>query len=271
GTLAVLCLLGSGVGYYANAMEVKDKYERTYQQAEVSQNPQVTIEAIGYKPTKVEAYNLLINQYKLDAKFTMEEEKELLKVVNPNLLDLQKQEGYGDLAFEIGKLYWYYYTDDNNGKDGGHEDFSVTRVTTPIKWFDDAVKYGSRNSKTARIFSEIGKFQRDIVLNMQEASDGKLYSKYWANIKEVLSMNDSNDLVTLEVAKLVYDAVESYSVQLKNDGIKQSEMKQLTDKVTKNINNVNPRNDKTASLKASLKDRTSSVTSQIENAYRVDA
>ncbi|MED3360304.1 serine/threonine protein kinase, partial [Bacillus thuringiensis] len=136
---------------------------------------------------------------------------------------------------------------------------------------DDAVKYGSRNSKTARIFSEIGKFQRDIVLNMQEASDGKLYSKYWANIKEVLSMNDSNDLVTLEVAKLVYDAVESYSVQLKNDGIKQSEMKQLTDKVTKNINNVNPRNDKTASLKASLKDRTSSVTSQIENAYRVDA
>ncbi|MGF2714573.1 serine/threonine-protein kinase [Bacillus cereus] len=270
GTLAVLCLLGSGVGYYANAMEVKDKYERTYQQAEVSQDPKVTINAINYNPIKVEAYNLLINQFKLDAKFTLEEEKQLLQVVNPNLVDLQKQTGYGDLAFEIGKLYWYYYTDDKGGKDTNIEDSSVTRVTTPIKWFDDAVKYGSRNSKTARVFSEIGKFQRDIVLNMQEASDSKLYSKYWANIKEVLSMNDSNDLVTLEVGKLVYDAVESYSVQLKNDGIKQSEMKQVTDKVTRNINNVNPRNDKTASLKSSLKDRTSSVNSQIENAYRLE-
>ncbi|MEC2463589.1 serine/threonine-protein kinase [Bacillus cereus] len=270
GILSITCLLGSGVGYYANAMEVKDKYERTYQQAEVSQDPKVTISAINYKPTKVEAYNLLINQYKLDAKFTLEEEKELLKVVNPNLLDLQKQEGYGDLAFEIGKLYWYYYTEGKGGSDS-HDDFSVTRVTTPIKWFDDAVKYGSRNSKTARVFSEIGKFQRDIVLNMQEASDNKLYSKYWENIKEVLSMNDSNDLVTLEVGKLVYDAIESYSVQLKNDGIKQSEMKQLADKVTKNINSVNPRNDKTASLKASLKDRTSNVLSQIENAYRIDS
>ncbi|PHE64187.1 serine/threonine protein kinase [Bacillus toyonensis] len=266
GTLTVCSFVASGVGYYANAMEVKDKYASTYQQAEVTQDPKVTIQAIGYNPTKIEAYNLLINQYKLDAVFSLDEEKELLKTINPNLVELQKQEGYGDLAFEIGKLYWYYYAGDKS-----NDDTSLTRVTTPIKWFDDAVKYNARNTKTAKVFSEIGKFQRDIVLNMQEASDSKLYSKYWGNIKEVLSMNEHNDLVNLEVGKMVFDAIETYAVQLKNDGIKNSEMQQVAEKVTKSIKAINPKTDKTTTMKNNLMSRVDSVRDKIANAYRTDS
>ena len=84
------------------------------------------VKAIEIKPDSVEPYIGIVEIYKGDASFTIDEENSLKKIINPNLLALRESEGYDELAYEIGKTYWYYYeygkTEDSDNQ--------VTRMTS---------------------------------------------------------------------------------------------------------------------------------------------
>ncbi|MFR2187588.1 MAG: hypothetical protein ACLS5N_09230 [Ruminococcus sp.] len=54
--------------------------------------------------------------------------------LNANIADLRNQEDYAELAFEVGKLYWYYYDYGKNNAD----DNQITRMKSSIQWFEDA-------------------------------------------------------------------------------------------------------------------------------------
>ena len=77
--------------------------------------------------TKIDPYFGLIDTIKIDGEFSLEEEAILLNYVNPNLDYLKSNKRYGELAYDIGKLYWFFYPDTDNG------------MITSIKWFKDAV------------------------------------------------------------------------------------------------------------------------------------
>mgnify|MGYP006922480532 CR=1 FL=1 len=51
----------------------------------------------------------MMDVFKDDAAFSIEEETILKNKLNANLSRLRDDDEYPNIAFEIGKLYWYYY------------------------------------------------------------------------------------------------------------------------------------------------------------------
>lgn len=228
--------------------------------------------AIDIKPLDFNAYYKMIDAFKNDDNlFSTEEEEVLRKKLNANLSQLREQENYADLAFEVGKLYWYYY---DYGKTDT-ADNQITRMKSAIQWFDDAASYGGEVSEyytMATVYRDIGVFNRDITLNIEEASDKGSYAPYWTNIQELvttmISENDENEIVKLEVYKLAIYSIETYARKFKSDGILQEDMQSLFTAVKEAVLSVEETTDKVKFIKDEVSSRFDSADSAIENAYR---
>ena len=206
-----------------------------------------------------------------DAVFTVDESNTLNGKITANNETLRQQDGYAELAFEIGKLYWYYYDYGNSG----NADNQVTRMKSAIQWFTDAVEYGDKDApyyQMSKVYAAIGEFNRDITMNVQEASDQGLYASYWNNIVELLDyiekQDDANEFVQLEIYKLSYSTIETYAKKLKSDGVKQNDMQSVYQKVTSDIEGMETTSDTTGDIQDELKSRAESVQDAIHNAYR---
>lgn len=227
--------------------------------------------AIDIKPGEIKPYTGLIEAMKDDAIFTVEESSILTGKITANDEVLRQQEEYAELAFEIGKLYWYYYDYGNSG----NGDNQVTRMKSSIQWFTDAVENGDENAsyyQMSKVYASIGEFNRDITMNVQEASDQGQYAAYWNNIVELLAyiekQENANEFVQLEIYKLSYSTIETYAKKLKSDGIKQQDMQSVYEEVKADIDKMETTSDTTGDIREELKSRSKSVQDAIKNAYR---
>lgn len=249
-------------------------YENNLLQAEKSATSEEKLKyyltAIDIKPAAQEAYLGMIDAYKDDAVFSVEEEAQFKQKINLNLSQLQGNDNYSDLAFEIGKLYWYYY---DYGR-SADTDNQVTRMKSAEKWFNDAYEYGSETDSyhaMAKIYGNIGQFNREITLNVQEASDKGTYSPYWENLKSLVESvtadNDENEIVSLEVYKLAVNSMETYARKFKADGITKEDMQGLLELVKTGIEGTLTTTDKTEEMKNEVLSRLDSANTAITNAY----
>ena len=259
-----------GMSVYANNSD----YDNNIKQAELSATDGEKIgyyaKAIDIKPEAPQAYLGIIEAFKDDAVFSVEEEELFKKKVNGNLPKLQQSRDYPDLAFEIGKLYWYYY---DYGR-SENADNQVTRMKSAIQWFEAACEYGGEESDyytMAKMYRDIGKFNRDITLNVQEASDKGTYLPYWQNLSglvdTVSGSREENEIVSLEVYKLAINAVETYARKFKADGVTEEEMKALLEKVKEGIGVTETTTDKTGEMKEDITERLGAAETAIENAF----
>lgn len=224
--------------------------------------------AISIKPDETEPYYGLIETFKSDADFTVDEEKIFNSEINTDLENLKKNKDYPNLAFEIGKLYWYYYS---YGLDG-NDDNDITRMKSSVTWFDDVVNIGGKdniNYSIAKIYSDIGAFNKDVTLKINEASDSGMYKPYFEKITKLYNslQYEDNEIVRLEGFKLCESAVETYARKFMQDGVTEDEMNTLVDNLSRGISNVDPSTDKTTELKQSLTDRLSQAKEAVKNAF----
>ena len=227
--------------------------------------------AIDIKPMAIEAYIGMIEAFKDDAAFSTSEEELLKKNLDVNLAQLRTQEQYAELAFELGKLYWYYY---DYGKTET-ADNQITRMKSSIQWFEDAVEYGDASSDNylmASTYKEIGKFNRDITLQIEEADDKGKYAPYWENLEklteQISKSKNENEIIELEIYKLVMYSIENYARKFKSDDISQEQMNSLYKAVQQAVSDVSTSTDKTKELKNDVVERLDSANQAIENAYR---
>lgn len=252
-------------------------YDNNIKQAELSATDEEKIDyyakAIDILPGNSEAYFGIIEAFKDDAVFSLEEEELFKKKINSNLTVLQQNSDYGDLAFEIGKLYWYYY---DYGKTE-NSDNQITRMKSAIQWFEAACTYGGEDSSyytMVEMYRDIGQFNRDITLNVQEASDKGTYLPYWENITKLVATvsesQDENEIVNLEVYKLAMNAVETYARKFKADDVAQEDMKALLEQVKAGTEQVDTTTDKTEEMKNDILKRLQDAEAAVENAYAKD-
>lgn len=250
-----------------------DDYSSNILQAEKAATAEEKIEyysrAAQIKPLACEAYLGMVETFKDDAEFSVEEERIFKEKINSYLSDLRNQSDYGDLAFEVGKLYWYYY---NYGRTET-SDNQATRMKSAIQWFKDAADYGGENAEyhnMAVVYQEIGEFTRDINLNIEEASDKGKYAPYWSNIEKLADMivSEENEIVELEVCKLSVYSIETYARKFKNDDITQSSMKELHSKISQRVNAVTTTAEKTEAIKQEVISRLGEAEKAIDNAFR---
>lgn len=275
---AAAAVVFAGVGVLGLGMQTATNnadYSQNIIQAEnaTTSEEKVTYysQAIDIKPLEEEAYLGMIEAFKDDAEFTTEEESVLLRKLNPNLAQLRNQEGYADLAFEVGKLYWYYY---DYGKTET-ADNQITRMKSAIQWFDDTVTYGGESGSNyvmALTYRDIGQFNRDITLDIEEAADQGKYAPYWENIKNLVSMigsqENESEIIQLEVYRLAVNSIETYARKFRADGVTQEDMTQLFETVQDAVKEVSATSDKTQEMQRDITARFQATQSAIENAYR---
>lgn len=268
---AIVGMLGLVMRVHTNNEDYSQNILRAEKAATAEEKVEFYSKAIEIKPMESEAYLGMVEAFKDDATYTTEEEKTFKDKINTHLVDLREQEDYGNLAFEVGKLYWYYY---DYGKTET-ADNQITRMKSAIQWFEDATKYGGESTDyylMSTIYRDIGKFNRDITLNIEEASDKGKYAPYWKNMKELVSLISSSEneseIIELEVYKLSMYSIETYARKFKADDVKQDDMTKLFDTVKSAVANVDTTSDKTEQLKAEVTARFDSAKSAIDNAYR---
>lgn len=273
---AGMCIVFMIIGIWGQVMKGhvdNSNYEILVSKAQNSisgeQSAEIYEEAIDIKPGDLVAYLKLIELYKADTVFTIAEQEQLLKKINNNIGRLRENEDYADLAFEVGKLYWYYY---NYGANTGEDDNQVTKMKSSIEWFEDVIKYAPENYENiemARIYHDIGVFNRDITLNVQEASDKGKYLPYYENIKELISSinQDENEIVNLELYKLAMYSIDNYARKFKADGVLAEDIRSVYEDVKTRTQSMTTTTDKTTQIKEYIVQRFESADKAIINAY----
>lgn len=222
---------GMGLRY----REQNSTYEHYMEKAEKAQTSKEKqsfySQAIDVKPESTQAYVELISSCKEDSEFSVEEEALLKNKVDVNLALLKEQATYEELAFEIGKLYWYYYS----YGDSGDTDNKKGRIDA-VTWFQDAMVGTEKESfySMAKIYHDIGQFDRDYNMNATEGNEKEIFKKYWGDIESLVKAvrdEDESEIVLLEVDRLAVNAINSYARKFKRDGVSQKKMEDLHDQI----------------------------------------
>lgn len=210
------------------------------------------IYAISLKPLELEPYQGLIDSIKTDGVFTKDEETSLLNLINPNLNELKNNSNYGQLAYNIGKLYWYYY----EGEDGD---------VVSSKWFKESLDKGF-NTKESKVYYDLGNFKKNISMSIAESSDTGLYKEYWDNLMSAKSI-DSGEIIELQLYNSIADAISTYSYRMAKDGVPKEDMLNEIDDMNKFLEASNPTSDKAIELKSKLSESVQSLAYKVNLAY----
>lgn len=176
----------------------------------------------------IDPYLGLISSIKVDGSFSKLEEQLLLNYLNPNIQTLQQDSDYGELAYEIGKLYWLYY-------EGSSEDEGMV---TSTKWFSDAIENGYETD-LANVYYQLGSFKRNIATSITESEDRGMYSQYWNNLITAKEQ-DTGELVTLQLNLAIAGCISSYAYNLKEDGITYSDISNQISELNKYVSQYSP-------------------------------
>ena len=288
GTAAGIALAGTLIGSvgmymrsYVNSADYRQNIEWATRAPSTEEKIAYYSDAIGIDAAEPEAYLGMIEAMEADGVFTSEEEKTLLAEIDKYPLGDGLDTNYANLAYRIGSLYWFCYA--YGATDSQLAEYStqvaVTRMKSAIPWFDYAMTYGGENYEnynSARVFRDIGQFNRDITLNIEKASDGGMYRSYWENLQELVALTtggqESNERVQLEVYRMTLYSVERYARKFKAEEVTREEMEALCETIRTAVDaiqiDVENEQNTLAGIKRDINSRFASAQEAITNAFR---
>lgn len=184
--------------------------------------------AISVDATRSDAYQGMIDVFLDDGVFDDEEESVLMQLnisVDKYLNQFyeKNQLGYADFCFDVGTLYWYYYSHEEN------------RQINAVKWFQSAHDYYEKTKnkevevRRSQLYIDIGSFYKKIIMAQVDGTDDGMYKEYWSDLLELKAMNDSNpdrDMITLRLYKEIAGRITEYAGYLLEEGISKDEILQ---------------------------------------------
>ncbi len=272
---AVFAIAGVALSLLASG-KATDTYEELLDDAAKSADYDTKVElyeecvGIPNKAGEKEAYLGLIQAFKEnDSVFSVEEAKQLEKLIKNNKTDLEENlENYTEICFETGKLFWYYY-DYGDGNDN-----QVTKAKSAIEWFQeviDTAPEGYENLGMATAYAGIGVFYRDITTNITEASDKGKYKPLFENLNELLDTvatdERESEIVRLELLGLCRGAIQQYATKFKVDGVTETELLQMLETVSGTVNGIETTADKTEEEKNMIISLLKDTQAAVETAY----
>jgi len=106
----------------------------------------------------------------------------------------------------------------------------------------------------AKIYSSIGEFHRDIKTNQEQGQTKTQFKKYWENMNDMLaSIKDSDEeVVKLEVYRLISCSVFTYMDDFFNDGVSEEDIKKMIKDVKEKNSRVKTTTEKTKNMKSQI-------------------
>lgn len=232
------------------------------------------LKAADLRPGSVEPYRGLVKLYRSDMSFTPAEERQLREVILPNITDFERNGDWADLAFSIGKLYWYSYNVPAGGfadnDDAAYGQGRSERIRAASQWMHEAASVeGFADRELASVYADIADFNIDIVPLINEGSDAGLYKPYFERLSSMIDLlaNEENDVMRLEAANLALDALETYPRKFRADGIAQSDLEALARRAGELAEKSTSTTERLDAEKARAESRTDDVAESIGNAY----
>jgi serine/threonine-protein kinase len=205
--LSVVLMVGSVIPFLVNKGRAEQNYLNAVQVAEQSGRQEDYVSAISLNPTNISPYFGYIEAIKIDGVFSLDEEACLLNLINPNLVSIKNGSDYDRLSYELGRLYWFYYSSSksNEGK------------ILSVRWFKDAKDKGYK-SDLSTVYYNLGRFHKDISNSIMVAEDAGMYAEYWSNL---ISAKDvyAGDLVSLQINLAIAECISNYAYSLKRDSV----------------------------------------------------
>ena len=249
GVLAVVFLVLGFAMLGAREASLSQNYEAHYQNAELQKRTNVEaaeqeyIEAISYRPDAVDAYLGLVYCYEADQGFTPEEKQQFDSVYRQNLSALKESKRYGELSYQVGRMYWYFYTYGSNRDANGQLllDNQSTRIKASTEYFEAAKDdHGFENRLSAETYFNIATFTSDIENAVTQGDEGKeMYRSYWDSLVALEQSTESAnggsgiaEVVKLDTYVLITNSVETYLSKFKDFAeVDRFEMDSLCNKV----------------------------------------
>ena len=256
GTLILgLFLLGSGALY--SQMATTDAYNQAISKGKTSQDLESLVTASKIMPSEVEPYLEMVKIYRSNGHFTSEDEFQLLSALQSNLPSLKGKEGAGDLLYQVGQLYWFYYP--QNGQ------------TKSVSWFEQAKDFGvsEKNQHLLSIYLELGTFKKGILSSITDHSDSGMYRTYWNALNDLSTEMGDDSQLQLTYLQSVFDVIDSYSGGLKSDGLSLDDLKTVFDKSVSLLNAYNGKTDAQMKSKAELQGRVETVRNKLNTTYGI--
>lgn len=256
GTLILgLFLLGSGALY--SQMATTDAYNQAISKGKTSQDLDSLVSASKIMPGEVEPYLEMVKIYRSNGHFTSEDEFQLLSALQSNLPSLKGKEGAGDLLYQVGQLYWFYYP--QNGQ------------TKSVSWFEQAKDFGvsEKNQHLLSIYLELGTFKKGILSSITDHSDNGMYRTYWNALNDLSTEMGDDSQLQLTYLQSVFDVIDSYSGGLKSDGLTLDELKVVFDKAVDLLNSYSGKTDAQMKAKTELQSRVETVRNKLNTTYGI--
>lgn len=283
-----LSLISLCTGVVFGQMKTKEEnnnYDKIVDQAQRENNIEKRVElyrqALEIKPDVTDAWIGIAEAYQDDREFTVEEEAQLSQIWETSEDDLKNNiENYCDVCYEIGKLYWYYYS---YGKEGD-SDNETTKMKNARPYFAEVVKYQDesyQNWGLAKVYESIGDFYKDIANAADEAEDQGMYVQFWEDLKELVGIieerQDELDIVNFRMYWLVTTSIENYARKFKSDGVGREELEdmlgQIEEKFTEGseyLKRLGEVDGKLAHIKETIQSRLEPAKEQINIVYGDD-
>lgn len=242
GVLSLALLGGSGINAYANHLKQTQQYEAMITQADMYNKVSDLIPVINKNPSAVKPVMRLVQLYEKDNKFTVKEEQQFLDIIASNIAKLKTNDQYGDLAYQIGVLYAYYYDASSNQTRNAQ-----LRMSQSTQWFEDAVKYNGPDKEMSNLFAKMGAFNRDITMAQKQYTDSGMYKKYYntlVKLQPVVNQSSVSGYGKVQYAKNVALTLSYYRDNFLSDGVTKSQLRTLTEETKINLNRQNLGNNK---------------------------
>ena len=252
--MSVALMVGSLIPLGMYNSQLEENYNRQLAVANQSGRVSDYLEALKLNQVDITPYLGLVDAIKVDGVFSTEEEAELLEYLNTNLDTLRGYPEYGELAYNIGKLYWFYYESDTNDGD-----------LTSVKWFEDAMELGYE-PELANVYYQLGSFKRNIAVSITESSDGGMYREYWDNLLQAKEV-DSGELITLQLNLTIANCISAYTFNLYQDGVSYEEITTEVNSIKDYLKNYTPSIEKAIDMYEDLKLTVDSLDLKIRSIY----
>ena len=231
-------------------------YKNLYSTAVQSGKMDDYVNVLEANASYIDPYLGLIDSIKVDGVFSFNEEEILLNYVNPNLESLQSSGKYGELAYEIGKLYWFFYEGDT--EDEG--------MILSVKWFRDSMEAGYEKD-LSNVYYQLGSFKKNISASVMESNDSGMYSKYWNNLI-IAKEQDNGELVNLQLNLSLANCISSYVYNLKTDGIPYNDVVNQIKELQTFINQYTPSIQKAEKSFENLKSTVGGLQEKVDRIYK---
>ena len=206
---AVVSLVLAGSGYAIGSSNISGQIKQRESVAQSSENYEDYKRVAELDGDNMQAYYGMLEALKRGGKVTKDQESDFLGVLMPNLNDLKQQKGYGDLAYNIGQMYFFYYGDTND----------VEGQKQAASWFKDAMQSGTKNEELASGLYLVSDFQGSVQSAMRDGSDAGMYGNVYKSFLNVLKNSGGNPVIESSVYNSLMELINNYSFRLAQEGI----------------------------------------------------